>query len=120
MKNGDLIHDWMISYLKKRLSRDYDAIKVNCDDDRSNEFNGHYPDLILENHGLVLAVMEVETEQTISAEKAEKWKTMASLGARLILMVPKPLKPKVIDILWKNGMADKASVGSYEMNVQMP
>jgi hypothetical protein len=120
MQNGDLIHDWMISYLQKKLKRDYDDIKVNRDDDQANAFNGHYPDLILENHGLVLAVMEVETEQTISPEKAEEWKTMAGLGAKLILMVPKTLKPKVLDILWKNGMADKASVGSYEMNVQMP
>ncbi len=120
MKHGDLIHDWMISYLQNRLKRDYDDIKVNRDEDRVNEFNGQYPDLILENHGLVLAVMEVETEQTISVEKAEEWKIMAGLGAKLILMVPKMLKPKVLDILWKNGMADKASVGSYEMNVQMP
>ena len=120
MQNGDLIHDWMIAYLQKKLSRDYDVIKANYAEDRRNEFNGHYPDLVLENHGLVLAVMEVETEQTISEKKAEDWKIMAGLGAKLILMVPKKLKPKVLDILWKNGMADKASVGSYEMNVQMP
>ena len=120
MQNEDVIHDWMISYLQNKLKRNYDDIKVNRDDDRSNEFNGHYPDLILENHGLVLAVMEVETEHTISSEKAEEWKTMAGLGAKLILMVPKTLKAKVLDILWKNGIADKASVGSYEMNVQMP
>ncbi len=120
MQNGDMIHDWMISYLKNRLSRDYDDIKINLEKDRSNEFNGHYPDLILENHGLVLAVVEVETEKTISAEKAEEWKAMAGLGAKLILMVPRSLKPRVLDILWKSGMADKASVGSYEMNVQMP
>jgi len=120
MQNEGLIHDWMISYLQKKLSRNYDVVKVNSKEDRSNEFNGHYPDLILENHGLVLALMEVETEQTISEKKAEDWKVMAGLGAKLILMVPKTLKPKVLDILWKNGMADKASVGSYEMNVQMP
>jgi hypothetical protein len=120
MQNDDLIHDWMISYLKNRLSRDYDDIRINLEQDRSNEYNGHYPDLILENHGLVLAVMEVETEQTITSEKADQWKTMAGLGAKLILMVPKTWKPRVLDILWKNGMADKASVGSYEMNVQMP
>jgi hypothetical protein len=120
MQNGDLIHDWMISYLKNKLSRDYDDIKVNIGQDRSNEFKGHYPDLILENHGLVLAVMEVETEKTISDEKAKEWKIMSGLGAKLILMVPKALKPRVLDILWKQGMADKASVGSYEMNVQMP
>ena len=120
MQNGDLIHDWMIDYLQKKLSRDYDVIKVNFAEDRSNEFNGHYPDLVLENHGLVLAVMEVETEQTVSDKKAEEWKIMAGLGAKLILMVPKKIKPRVLDILWKSGLAGKASVGSYEMSVQMP
>ncbi len=119
MIDEKLIHDWMVSHLRKKLSRDYTDIRINSANEK-HEFNGHYPDLILENHGLVLAVMEVETVQTISAEKAEEWKAMAGLGAKLILMVPKKLKPKVLDILWKNGMADKASVGSYEMNVQMP
>jgi hypothetical protein len=109
MKNERLIHDWMVSYLRDRLARDYNDIKVNPGDENTNEFNGHYPDLILGNHGLVLAIMEVETEGSITG-----------LGAKLILMVPRTSKAKVIDLLWKQGIADKASVGSYEINISMP
>lgn len=120
MKNEALIHDWMTGYLQERLSRDYSDIKVNSGDERNNEFRGHYPDLILGNHGMVLAVMEVETDGSITPEKAKEWKALSGLGAKLILMVPRASKSKVVDILWKNGMADKVSVGSYDINIQMP
>lgn len=119
MQNEKLIHDWMVSYLKDKLSKDYDEVKVNLEGQR-NEFKGHYPDLILGNHGLVLALMEVETENSITAEAADAWKARTGLGAKLILMVPKSSKAKVVDLLWKKGMADKVSVGSYELAVSMP
>ena len=119
MKDEKLIHDWMISHLRNRLSRDYTDIKINLAQAK-NEFNDHYPDLILGNHGLVLAIMEVETEGTITPEKAEDWKKLSGLGAKLILMVPKATKAKMLDLLWKQGIADKASVGSYDINISMP
>ncbi len=120
MKNEKLIHDWMVSYLKERLKRDYNDIRGNVGEEKKNEFNGYFPDLILGNHGLILAIMEVETEGSITHEKAMEWKTLSGLGAKLILMVPRALKAKVIDLLWKQGLADKASVGSYEITVNMP
>lgn len=120
MKNEKLIHNWMVSFLKDKLSRDYSDVKVNIDEEKSNEFKGHYPDLILINHGLVMAIMEVETESTVTSEKAGEWKEIAGLGAKLIVMVPRSLKAKTIDLLWKQGLADKASVGSYDINVSMP
>ena len=120
MKNEKLIHDWMVSHLRDRLSRNYDEIKANIGEEKKNEFNGHYPDLILINQGLVMAIMEVETESGISSENAENWKTVSGLGAKLILMVPRALKAKTIDLLWKRGLADKASVGSYDININMP
>ncbi len=120
MKNEKLIHDWMVSYLKDRLSRDYDDIRANHGDEKKNGFKGCYPDLILGSHGMVLAIMEVETEGSITSEKAGEWKTLSGLGAKLILMVPRQSKAKVIDLLWKQGIADKTSVGSYDINVSMP
>ena len=120
MKNEKLMHDWMVSYLKDRLARDYTNVRINLGGEKSNEFNGHYPDLILENHGLVLSIMEVETAGTITREKADEWKTLSGLGVKLILMVPRASKTKVLDLLWKQGIAGKASVGSYELNVSMP
>lgn len=120
MKNEPLIHDWMVSYLRDRLSKDYDDIKTNTGGDKKNEFKGHYPDLILGNHGLVLAIMEVETEGSINPEKAGDWKRLSGLGAKLILMVPRVSKAKALDLLWKQGVPDKVSVGSYEISVTMP
>ena len=119
MNNEKLIHNWMVSYLKKRLLKNYDKIKINLSEEK-NDFNGHHPDLIMGNHGMVLAIMEVETEGSITEERTDKWKTLSGLGAKLILMVPKSSKAKVIDLLWKKGLADKASVGSYEISVNMP
>ena len=110
----------MVSYLKDRLSRDYAEIKANPGEEKKNGFKGHYPDLILSNHGLVLAIMEVETDSGITSENSEKWKTLSGLGAKLILMVPRASKAKTIDLLWKQGLADKASVGSYDINISMP
>lgn len=120
MKKENLFHDWMVSYLKDRLSRDYDEIRINMGEEKNNEFKGHYPDIILMNHGMVLAIMEVETEGSISQEKADEWKVLSGIGAKLILMAPKTSKAKIIDLLWKKGLADKASVGSYEITVAMP
>ncbi len=119
MNNEKLIHDWMVSHLKARLSRDYDEIKVNLENEK-NEHDGFFPDLIMINQGMVLAVMEVETEGTINEKKAAEWKKIAESGTKLILMVPKRTKAKVIDLLWKQGLADKASVGSYDFNINMP
>lgn len=120
MDNDKLIHDWMVNYLRQRLSRDYKDIKVNLEGENKNEFKGSYPDLVLGNHGMVLAVMEVETENSITLEKADEWKTLSGLGVKLIIMVPNISKAKVIDLLWKKGIADKVGVGSYEINVKMP
>jgi len=120
MENEDLIHDWMVSHLRDRLGRDYNDVRINQGEAKDNEFNGHYPDLILGNHGLVLAIMEVETASSITQGKADEWKTLSGLGAKLILMVPRTSKAKVLDLLWKQGIADRASVGSYELNVSMP
>ncbi len=120
MKNDKLIHDWMVYYLKNKLSRNYDEVKANIEGEETVEYKGSHPDLILSNHGLVMAVMRVETEGSISPERAEEWKELSSLGAKLILMVPRTSKAKVVDLLWKNNIVDKAAVGSYDINVSMP
>ena len=118
--NDQLIHEWMVSHLTGKLSRTYDEVKANLEEDRNNEFKGCYPDLILSNHGMVVSIVEVETNSTITAENAAKWKELSVLGVKLILMVPKTSKAKVIDLLWKQGIADNTSVGSYDLHVSMP
>ncbi len=122
VQSEKLIHDWIVTHLKQRLLRDYKDISINLDGEKKNEFKRHYPDLILGNHGLVLAVMEVETERSITPEKADEWSRIVGtgLGVKLIVMIPKALKAKTVELLWGKGIADKTAVGSYEINIKMP
>ncbi len=111
MQNEKLVHDLIVDHMKQKLAREYKEIKMNQDGN---------PDLVLANHGLVLANVEVETDSTITSEKAGEWKTLAQPGTKLILMVPKTAKAKVTELLWQTGIMDKVSVGSYEIVINMP
>ncbi|HTZ18355.1 MAG TPA: hypothetical protein VMB78_07935 [Dissulfurispiraceae bacterium] len=111
MQNERLVHDLIVDYLKVKLARDYKDVTVNAEGN---------PDMVLANHGLVLANVEVETDGTINPEKADQWKGLAQPGTKLILMVPKNAKAKVTELLWQKGIMDKVSVGSYEIVINMP
>lgn len=111
MDNEKLMHDLIVGRLRGRFSRDYSVIKVNAEGG---------PDIVLANHGLTIAMVEVETDRSITPEKAAKWKEMAHSGAKLILMVPKAAKVRAMELLWKEGIADKVGVGSYEIVISMP
>ena len=119
MAQEQFFHDWLVSYLQGRLARDYKEIRANVGADKKNEFHGHYPDLILANQGMVLAIMEVETEESITAAQADLWKERAGLGAKLILMVPNQMRPKVMDLVLQKGLAGKVGVASYEITLKM-
>lgn len=120
MDSDTVFHNRLVDYLKSRFSRDYSDISTNPEGDRNEEFNGHYPDLILKNHGMVMAIVEVETERSIDEGRGGYWKEMSQKGAKLILMVPDNRKAEVTDILWKNGIMGDVSVGSYSIKVNMP
>lgn len=111
MNNESLVHNLIIDHLRQRLRRDYSDIKVNAEGD---------PDMTLSNHGLMLAAVEVETESSITPEKAEKWKNLAQPGIKLILMVPRNSRVKVMEILWQKGIADRVGVGTYDIAITMP
>jgi hypothetical protein len=111
MQNEKLTHDLIVDHMRGRFFRDYKEVKINPQGS---------PDIILANHGLVLANVEVETEGSINTAKAEEWKTLVGQGVKLILIVPKNSKVKVTELLWENGIMDKVSVGSYEITVNMP
>ncbi|MCC6347358.1 MAG: hypothetical protein IT388_09260 [Nitrospirales bacterium] len=111
MANEKLLHDLIVDHLRHRLSREYREIQVNA---------AGNPDLVLANHGLVLAVLEVETESGITPGKAEAWAGMAHSGPRLILMVAKSSKVRTMELLWQKGIADTVGVGTYEIAVTMP
>ena len=105
------MHGLIVDRLRGRFLKEYCEMKVN-------EEGG--PDIVLANHGLTIALVEVETDRSITHEKAAKWREMAGSGSRLILMVPKAAKFKAMELLWKEGIADKVGGGSYEIVISMP
>ncbi len=119
MDEEKLIHDWLVRTLKKRLSRDYKDIKDNIEG-KKESFRGQYPDLILGSHGMVLSVVEVETESTITEEAAKRWKALVEGPVKLVLMVPKNSVKEVTTLLWNEGIAEKVSIGTYDMVIKMP
>ena len=110
MDNDALLHNLIVDRLRRKFSSQYKEISVNT----------HGPDMTLGNHGMTLACVQVETESSITTEQAERWKGMIGDCPRLILMVPKNAKVKAMDLLWKNGIADRVGVGSYEIVITMP
>lgn len=114
------LHDAIAQELRKRLRHRYRDIKMNLSGQRQHEFGGHYPDLILSEQGMVLALVEIETEGSFTPDKIEIWKGLVGSGPRLILMVPKDIKAKLTGILWDSGLADRVSLGSYEITINMP
>jgi hypothetical protein len=119
MIKDTFFHDWLVSYLQQRLAKDYKEVQANYQTEQRHVFSGRYPDLILANQGMVLAIMEVETEESVTTEQAERWKELAGLGAKLIIMVPNHMRPKVMDLVFQKGLAGKVGVGSYEITIKM-
>ena len=114
------LHDAVEEEMKKRLRHTYRDIKANRAGQKTHEYKGLYPDMILSEQGMVLAVVEIETENSFNPDRIALWKELAGSGARLMLMVPKSLKPRIAAALWDAGLADKAAVGSYEISINMP
>jgi hypothetical protein len=111
MESERLIHDLIVERLRGKYSGQYKEITVHSEGN---------PDIVLANHGMTLAVVQVETDRSITPERAEKWKEMTQAGSKLILMVPKNTRVRVMELLWKSGIADKVGVGTYEIVITMP
>lgn len=110
MQRDKLTHDLIVDYVVDRLKKDYKEIKRNPEGD---------PDLVLANHGIVMAYLEVETEDSINQEKAKRWKEISDRG-KLILMIPKSARLKVTELLWQQGVTATVSIGTYEITINMP
>ncbi len=111
MNNEELMHDLIIDRLRRKFAREYEKIRVNREG---------APDIALSNNGFTIAVVEVETENSITPEKAKIWRELSRSGSKLILMVPHNSKAKTMELLWEHGVADKVGVGSYEIKITMP
>ena len=120
MEYGELIHEIILEQVRRKLSRDYKEIGINRAGEKKVEHKGHFPDMVLSNHGMTLALLEVETADSISEKGAERWKTLSELGVKLIVMVPKDMKVKATELLWAKGIMGNVSMGTYEIAVTMP
>jgi len=120
MEYADLVHELILGQVKRKLSRTYKDISTNTKGEKKAAYEGFYPDMVLGNHGIALALLEVETADSISEKQADNWKSLSGLGLKLILMIPKDQKVRVTDLLWSKGLMDKISIGTYEISVQMP
>jgi hypothetical protein len=120
MDSEIIFHNWLLNYLKEKLAKDYSDIAINPEGDKKHPFQGCYPDMILNSHGLTVGIVEVETENSLTEDKAKTWKTLSQLNVKLMLIVPERLKMKVASLLWDYGIAQKVSIGGYEIKITMP
>ncbi len=119
MEREKLIHDYIVESLKTKLRAQYKEVTENITG-QNRPVGEHWPDLVLSEHGFVLAAVEVETEDTITEEAARRWKAIVDTGTKLIVMVPAQAKKAVTEVLWNHNMADKVSVGTYDLKINMP
>lgn len=109
------LHDWVIRKAQEKYSRLFSDVHINPGNEKNFDHKGKYPDLVIMNYGQVVQIVEVETKETINAGRVPKWKDMSELGVKLSLLVPKETQGAVRDICWKNGLAAKVNIGSFEV-----
>lgn len=78
------------------------------------------PDLKILSYGIVIGFIDIITEKEISFNRIDKWKNLLSQGNKLIILIPKEEKLKITENLWKEGIAEKVSIGTYEINLFLP
>ncbi|MCB0476727.1 MAG: hypothetical protein KDC84_01090 [Crocinitomicaceae bacterium] len=100
-------HDKAIYAIKSQIEkhdRSFDVC-INVGSDKSCEYNGHYPDVVLtvKSENFVGIVMEVEDETTIDSESALNiWKSYNTDSMTLYIVVPAKEVTKMQDILQEN------------------
>ena len=116
-RTGDeqFLHDWVIRELKEKYSRIYKEVHINPGDEHNYEVRGYYPDAVCVNYGQVVMIIEVETKDTVNEQELAEWKEMSDLGVQLVLLVPKELLSSARDLCWKNGIAAKVKIGSFDV-----
>lgn len=78
------------------------------------------PDLKILSYGIIIGYLDILTEKEISQSRVEKWREIISKGDKLILIVSKEQKLEITELLWKEGIAEKISIGTYEINLFLP
>ncbi len=113
------LHDWVIRKVHEKYSREYSKVHINPGEEKNYEYNGAYPDIVFENYDQIVQIAEVETMETITEQRAEKWKNLSELGVKLSLLVPKNMQKAARDICWKSGLVAKVNIGSFDVNLTL-
>lgn len=78
------------------------------------------PEMKILSYGMTIGYIDIVTEKDLKPERIEKWKNLVSKGEKLILLIPKEEKLRIADMLWKEGFAEKVSIGTFEINLFLP
>lgn len=78
------------------------------------------PDLKILSYGMVIGYIDIITEKEVFQERIDRWKELLSQGNKLIIVVAKDERLKLTEILWKEGIAEKVSIGTYEIVLTLP
>ncbi len=105
------LKELLIHQIRQRLSK----IKQDLEPLQSSP-----PDLIIKSYGMTIGYMDILIEKEIDPERITKWKNLIKEGNKLIIIVPKEEKLKITEILWREGLAEKISMGTYEINLSLP
>ena len=119
LTDEQILHDWVIRQIKLKYSRTYSEVKINCGEKKENEYKGHYPDVLFINYGQVTHIVEVETQNSINQERAEHWKGLSDLGAKLVVIVPKRSQKTAMELCWGNSLAGKVEIGTFDFLIDI-
>lgn len=84
-------HDDLVALIaKKRFSyTDGSVTYTNPNGEKNCAVDDQYPDIVVVKDKSVQRIGEVETEETVTENEAEQWKTYAALNKYFYLYVPK-------------------------------
>lgn len=111
MSMEKFLKELLIHQLKQRL----DKIKQDLE-----PLSDPPPDLKIMSYGMVIGYIDIITEKEIKPDRIAQWKKLLSQGNKLTIIIPKEEKLKITETLWKEGIAEKVSIGFYEMNLFLP
>lgn len=117
-KEEQTIHDWLIKEVKESLLKRYKKVYINPSDEKNKEVNGFFPDVVVESHGVVVEIYEIETENTVNDEEADEWMKLSKLPAKLTILVPASRLKKAREIAWDKKIASKVKISGYEVTIK--
>lgn len=119
MANEATVHEKALERRREILEWAWGKERVffNLDGAKNKEINGMYPDLVVfdrkgENP---IIIEEVETENSINEESAEKkWIPYSGIdNAQFRLVVPRGMKERAMRIVEEKGIASKVVIKEY-------